>query len=198
MHDAEYAIRAALSSMVSWAMATYIGLLRGVNVGGNKKVSMADLRAMLTQLGLTEVQTLLQSGNVVFQSRERSTEKLERLLESALAARLKLTARVLVRSAAELHAVIAANPFPAEAASDPSHLLVLFLADEVASECVRELRSAITGPERFEVRGRHAYAVFPEGLARSKLAGPLFDRLLRTTSTGRNWNTVRKLAAMVQ
>lgn len=176
-------------------MASYIALLRGVNVGGNKKVSMSELRAMLTRLGFTDVRTVLQSGNVVFSAKEKNAARLEALLESEIAARLKLTSRVFVRSAEELRSVIAANPFRAESESDPSHLIVMFMRDEVDPVDVAALRAAIVGPERLEATGRHAYVVFPAGMADSRLAGPMFDRLLKTTSTGRNWNTVRKLAA---
>ena len=103
---------------------TYIALLRGINVGGNKMVAMADLKKALAALGFTDVSTLLQSGNAVFCGKAAKPAALEALLEKELAKRLKVTCDVHVRTAEEWSAIIAANPFEKEAKEDPGHLLV--------------------------------------------------------------------------
>ena len=177
-------------------MTTYIALLRGINVGGNKLVAMADLRALVARLGFADVRTLLQSGNLVFRSDRRSPAQLERVLEAETTQRLGLEAAYFVRTAGEWHAVVARNPFRAEAARDPARLAVMVLKDAPAARAVAALRAAITGREAVRAAGRHLYAVYPDGMGRSRLTHTLIEKLLGTRATGRNWNTVRKLAEL--
>jgi uncharacterized protein (DUF1697 family) len=175
-------------------MNAYIALLRGINVGGNKLVAMADLRALVARLGFADVRTLLQSGNLVFRGDRRSPAQLERVLEAETARRLGLEAAWFVRTADEWHAVVARNPFRAEAARDPARLAVLVLKDPPAARAVATLRAAITGRETVRAARRHLYVVYPDGMGRSRLTHALIEKLLGTRATGRNWNTVRKLA----
>ena len=174
-----------------------IALLRGVNVGGNKMVAMADLRALLTRLGFGDVQSLLQSGNLVFSvgGAARSCATLESHLEKEVEKALGLTADFHVRTGEEWKSVIARNPFCAEAASDPGHLLVSFFKAPLIAANVKALQAAITGPERLHADGRHLYMVFPDGIGNSK-AARLIDKRLAARGTARNWNTVLKLAAL--
>jgi uncharacterized protein (DUF1697 family) len=176
-------------------MATYVALLRGINVGGNKMVAMAELRAALTKAGFSNVQTLLQSGNVILDAAASSPAKLESQLEAELKKRFSLEVEVHVRSAAELAAVIEANPFAAEAKRDPSHLLVTFYKTPLDKAKVKAAGAAIDGPERLHGDGRHLYMVFPEGIGRSK-ATVVAGKMLGPGGTARNWNTVQKLAAL--
>jgi uncharacterized protein (DUF1697 family) len=157
---------------------------------------MADLRTLLTSLDMGGVQTLLQSGNVVFQSEVATTTELERQIETAATKRLRLTTDVLVRSGKEWKALIAANPFPAEAERDPGHLLAVVLKDAPARARVTALQNAITGWELVRVQGRCAYIVYPDGIGRSRLTSALIEKHLGTRGTGRNWNTVLKLRAL--
>jgi uncharacterized protein (DUF1697 family) len=177
-------------------MAIQIALLRGVNVGGANRVPMAELKAMLAGLGFADPRTLLQSGNAVFETEGVSGSELEAMLEQALERRLGLRVAFRVRSAQDWAELIAANPFPQAARSDPSHLLVMFLKDAPAAATIEQLQAAIEGPERIAAHGRQAYIVFPEGIGRSKLTPAVLERRLGAGSTGRNWNTVLKLAAM--
>ncbi|HEU4642538.1 MAG TPA: DUF1697 domain-containing protein [Gemmatimonadaceae bacterium] len=178
-------------------MTTHIALLRAINVGGNSKVAMADLRALFTELGFADPRTLLQTGNVVFGGGRRSSATLERLLEQEMEQRLALRTDFFIRTAAEWERVIAGNPFPDAAKRDPGHLLVMFLKDAPGAERAEALRKAITGREIAGVDGRHAYLVYPDGVGRSRLTTALIERTLGTRGTGRNWNTVCKLAALV-
>jgi uncharacterized protein (DUF1697 family) len=174
----------------------HIALLRGVNVGGHKQISMADLRDLLTQLGLAEVRSLLQSGNLVFGATGRTSAQLERLLETEAEKRLALTTDFFVRTAKEWKDLVEGNPFRKEAARDPGHLVVMFLKDASSATGVKALQEAITGREVVAAAGKHLYIVYPDGIGRSRLTNAVIDKRLGTRGTGRNWNTVLKLAAL--
>lgn len=173
----------------------HIALLRAGNLAGINKVGMADLRELLVGLGFTEVQTLLQSGNVVFEATGKIAA-LEQTLERAAAKQLGLDTAFFVRTAKEWQAVIDANPFPREAKDDPSHLLAVIVKGEVDPKNVIALQKAIVGREVVRAKGRCAYIVYPDGIGRSKLTSALIEKKLGTRGTGRNWNTVLKLAAL--
>jgi uncharacterized protein (DUF1697 family) len=178
------------------APAPWIALLRAINVGGHQSVSMAHLRAFLSDLGFAEPRSLLQSGNLVFHGAARSSDALERLLEAEAAKRLGLTTDFLVRSVESWERVIAGNPFRAEAERGPSHVLVMLLKDAPNAKRVAELEAAITGPELVRAGERHLYLVYPAGIGRSRLTSALIEKTLGTRGTARNWNTVVKLAAL--
>ena len=177
-------------------MTIHIGLLRAVNLPGHNKIGMADLRALLTALGMQDVRSLLQSGNVVFRNGVHTAAQLERLLEQAAAKRFGLETDFFVRTTADWKTMIAGNPFPEEAERDPGHLLVMFLREAPKPEDVTALQKAITGREVVRTKGRHAYVVYPDGIGRSRLTNALIERKLGTRGTGRNWNTVLKLRAL--
>jgi uncharacterized protein (DUF1697 family) len=179
-------------------MATHIGLLRAVNLGSHNKVAMQDLRDLVSGLGLTDATTLLQSGNVVFAGASGATAALEQRLEAAARKKLNLDTDFFVRTAAEWAAVVDENPFPDEAALDPGHLLVLALKDAPANAAVKALQAAIKGREVVRAKGRHAYIVYPDGVGRSRLTSALIEKALGTRGTGRNWNTVLKLHALMR
>ncbi len=172
-------------------------LLRGVNMGGHKAVAMADLRAWAEKLGLRDVRTLLQSGNLVFRGGTLKGAALESKLEAAAIRGLALETTFHVRTADELEAIVAHNPFPDAAKRDPARLVVVFLKAAPAAAAVGALVAANPGREQLEANGRHLYVVYPDGQGTSKLPA-LIDRLLKARGTARNWNTVLKLAAMVK
>ena len=178
------------------AMTTHIALLRGVNVGGHKKVAMSDLRDFVTDLGFDDVRSLIQSGNLVFQGGARTGADLERMLEVAARERLDLRTSFFVRTAGEWKAIIAQNPFSDAAESDPSHLVVMCLKDTPPPDAMQALQDAIEGPEVVRAEGRNLYIVYPAGIGRSKLTLKLIENKLSTQGTGRNWNTMLKLAAL--
>ncbi|HSF14213.1 MAG TPA: DUF1697 domain-containing protein [Vicinamibacteria bacterium] len=177
-------------------MGVYIALLRGINVGGHKRVSMAELRALFGELGFDDVQSLLQSGNVVFRTDRADAPALERLLEKATKKHLGIETVFFVRTAAEWKTIVARNPFPEEAKKDPSHLLVLCLKQRPKAAAVKSLEAAIIGSEVLRVSGRQAYIVYPDGVGRSRLTNALIERKLGGSGTARNWSTVLKLAAL--
>jgi uncharacterized protein (DUF1697 family) len=172
-------------------MTTQIALLRGVNLGPNRRLAMADLRALLTSLGYDGARTHLQSGNVVLASR-KGPAALKRELEQQIAAELGLETEVFVRTRDELAEVIARDPLGA-VAKNPSRYLVSFLSGKPKAGVVRELAAADVAPEQVAFGGREIYSWHPDGLHRSKLAKLLGERQLGVTATGRNWNTVTRL-----
>ncbi len=174
-------------------MAACIALLRAVNVGG-RSVAMATLREVLAELGLANPRTLLQSGNALFESSKKPAA-LEPLLEKAIAKAFALDTEVFVRTAGEWDEAIAANPFAHEADADPGHLLLMPLKDAPTASRVEALQRSIKGRERVAAKGRHAYVVYPDGIGRSKLTIAIGESKLGTRGTGRNWNTVQKLAS---
>jgi len=175
-------------------MPRYIALLRGVNLGGHNMVAMADLRALLSKMGFTDVQTLLQSGNAVFSAPRKSPAALERELEAALEKALKLKVDFHVRTSNEWREAIDANPFIVEAKEDPARLLMTCYKSPLDPAKVKAAQAAISGRERVRADGRHLYMTFPDGQGNSK-AAIVVGRMLGP-GTGRNWNTVLKLAAI--
>ena len=179
-------------------MAIYVGLLRAINLGSHNKVSMADLRAMLADLGMKNPASILQSGNLVFESTPGATAALEKLLETSAAKRLGLETSFLVRTGAEWQQAIADNPFPKEAKLDPSHTVLMCLKNAPPPAAVKALQDAIKGREVVKAKGRHAYFLYPDGIGRSRLTMTLIEKKLGTTGTARNWNTVLKLGALTE
>jgi uncharacterized protein (DUF1697 family) len=178
-------------------MTIQIALLRAVNVGGIK-VSMADLRALLADLGFQDVRTLLNSGNAVFSSQNKTGATLEKFIEAEFTKRTGSQTDFFVRTVEEWKSIIARNPLVEEAKRDPGHLVVLLLKRAATKQEVEALRAAIIGPEIVEADGRQAYAFYPAGIGESKLTTKLIEKKLGTPNTGRNWNTVLKLAALAE
>ncbi len=169
-------------------------MLRGINLGPNRRVPMADLRALLTEAGFAEVATYVQSGNVVLASGSGPAE-LEAEVARLVSERFGFEVPVLARSAAELAAVVAYDPI-ADAALDPKRYQVTFLGETPSAEAVARLRALATDTERVAVEGRELYSFHPDGIARSKLAAQLTAKALGIQATARNWTTVVRLAEM--
>lgn len=175
-------------------MPLHIALLRAVNVGGTGKLPMADLRALASALGFGEPRTLLASGNLVFEA--PADPDPGPLLQAALDSRLGLKSDVIMRSPRAWAEMIVANPFPALAGERPSALLAMPLTAPPADGAVEALRAAIPGPEQVELAGDNLFVAYLDGMGTSKLTNTLIERKLGVRGTGRNWNTVLKLAAL--
>jgi uncharacterized protein (DUF1697 family) len=175
-------------------MTVQIALLRAVNVASHGVVKMTDLKALFSGLGFTGVVTILQSGSVVFRATGVAGQALESLLEREAARKLGLTTYVMVRTAKEWAAAVANNPFPGAASRHPSRLLLIALKEPARAVAIEALRAAIKGRETVAAKGRHLYAVYPDGIGRSKLTMALIETRLGTRATGRNWNTALKIA----
>jgi uncharacterized protein (DUF1697 family) len=185
-------------------MATHVALLRGINLGGHKKVAMADLRELVSSLGHADVATYIQSGNVVFTSDQPDTAALAAALEESIAATLGVTSRVVVLSRDELVQVSRDNPYPDE----PNHraLHAIFLSGEPGPEVAERVAAAQDlvakqgSRDTAQVIGRTIYLHTPDGYGRSDLAAALVKLGQKNTDavvgTARNWATVTKLLAM--
>jgi uncharacterized protein (DUF1697 family) len=176
-----------------------VALLRAVNLGPHGKIAMTDLRTLMTELGLQDGKTLLQSGNLVFRGSSKAGAALERQLETETKRRFGLETDFFVRNAVEWNAVVGANPFPDEARTDPSHLVVIFLKEAIKPAAVAGLQAAIAGREIARCQGkdvREVYITYPDGIGTSKVTNTLLEKKLGTSGTGRNWNTVLKLQAL--
>lgn len=170
-------------------------LLRAVNVGGTGKLPMADFKALLADLGHGEPKTLGAAGSAVVTAAAAVAE-IEAELEEALRARLGLATEVFVRTHAELAAVLNANPFGEMAKAKPAGLIVAFAKGDPTEAAVAALRDKITGPEDVAAGPGCLYIAYGKGMGQSKLTGQIIERAIGLRSTGRNWNTVGKLAEL--
>ncbi len=166
-------------------MATLVALLRAVNVGGTGKLPMADLVAMCGDAGFRAVRTFIASGNVVFETR-MAAARAKAALEARLEARSGKPVGVVVRTPAEMAAVLAGNPFPDAA---PNRVIVVFLDDPLPADWESGLRHR--GGERLVAAGRELYVHYGDGMASSRLLIPA-----ARAGTGRNLNTVAALVRM--
>ena len=174
-----------------------IVLLRGINVGGRRAVPMADLRQLAGAAGYAEVETYIQSGNLVLTTTE-ATATVEATLERAIAKRFGFEVSVTARTAAAWARAIAANPFADAATERPSHLLLGLSKRPPSRDTAAQLRPHATLGERVEVRGDAIWLDYLGGVGKSKLSPAVLDRAVGSPVTARNWTTVRKLAEMAR
>lgn len=178
-------------------MTVAISLLRGVNVGGRHMVKMEVLRTLCESLGHRNVQTYVQSGNVVFHTRRNDAGAIERQVEDAIEKRFGFRPDVMVRTSAQLRDVMARNPFVPRNL-DPARVLVYFLKDEPTREAYEKTCALQADPEELRLSGRELFLHYPNGVGKSKLPLARVEKALGTSGTGRNWNTVTKLMAMAE
>ena len=174
-------------------MPVIVSLLRGVNVGGHHKIRMEALRALCEELGVRDVQTCGQSGNVVFRHSGRDLARLGKRIEDGIERSFGFRASVILRTAAELRDVIARNPFAKRPGIDPSKLIVTFLTADPSPEARERILAVKGDPEELRISGRELYIYFPNGMARANLQPSVIEKTLKKSGTGRNWNTVTKL-----
>ena len=180
-------------------MTGYIALLRGINVGGKNKIKMADLRGMLEEIGLSQVKTYIQSGNVFFES-EQEVGILQQQLESEIEKVFGFSVKVIVRTAEEVVQILENCPFSeeeiseAEASAEGESLYVAFLQDFPSQEEMTRLGAFKSDNEEYRVDGREIYLLFRQSIRNSRLANHL--QKMTVPSTVRNWKTITKLATM--
>ena len=179
-------------------MTRFVALFRGINVGGNQKVRMDELKALHEALGLRDVATYIQSGNVVFSGDSADVAQVAQEIEDGFAQKFGFRVKVVVRTLAELQTIIDNNPFQNQPQKESKWVLVTFLATRPESGALEELQKAYSGPEEIYLIGQELYVYFPVGVGNSKLSSVLIDKKLKTVGTGRNWNTVLKLQEMMQ
>ena len=173
-------------------------MLRGVNVGGHNLIKMDALKALCVSLKLKDPQTYVQSGNVIFKTEEKDLAKLTKRIQDAIERKVGFRPEVILRSAAEFREVITRNPFAKRNGIEPGKLLVNFLAADPGREARDKALAIKTDPEELHIIGREAYIYFPNGQGKSKLPWPAIERTLKTSGTGRNWNSVTKMLEIAE
>lgn len=179
-------------------MSVMVAMLRGINLAKHRRIRMEDLRALYGSLDLSDVRTLVQSGNVVFRTAERDPERLTARLEKAFVRKFGFHSDHILRTIPDMRGVIAANPFATRKNLEPSKLLVTFLGGDPGEAARRKVRAIQVEPEELHIIGREMYVYFHNGMGRSKLPFAALDRALGITGTSRNWNSVTKLLALAE
>jgi uncharacterized protein (DUF1697 family) len=179
-------------------MPIYIAMLRGINVGGHKKVPMNQLRAMFEGLGFERVRTYIQSGNVIFEAAKSVPPNLSMRIEEKILAEFGFPSSVITRTPEEMGKAIQGNPFVKESRIDPAKVYVAFLSHGPKAEAVKKLESLASKSEQLRHSGREVYLYYRDGMGRAKLTGSVLEKVLTVTATARNWNTVNKLYELAQ
>lgn len=179
-------------------MPVVIALLRAVNLAGHNSIKMDALRELCESLGLADPRTHLQSGNVVFRTKERDLVRLAQRLENAIERRCGFRTKVMLRTTSEVRDAIQRNPFAARRGIDPSRLLVNFLADDPGRDAPSKILGLKAHPEELHLAGRELYIYYTNGIGHSKLTAAVIERMLKVSGTGRNWNTVTKLLEIAE
>lgn len=173
-------------------MPVLISMLRGVNLGSHNRIKMDALQKLYESLGLDAPRTYVQSGNVVFRTREKNLPLLAKKIQAGIEKKLGCCPDVLLRTTNEMKQVVAANPF-AGRNLEPGKILVSFLSAEPGPEVEETLARLKKYPEELHLRGRELYIYFPNGAGKTKLPWSQLERLFKVTGTARNWNSVNAL-----
>jgi uncharacterized protein (DUF1697 family) len=172
-------------------MDTCIAMLRGINVSGQKKINMNDLKVLLEGLGLQQVSTYIQSGNVVFKYVPEEPATLARLIQTGIAEKYGFEVPVVIRTAAEIAETLSGSPY-----TDVDKLHVTFLSEAPAPALVDKIAALDFKPDAFTLAGREIYVYCPDGYGRTKITNTFFEAKLKITATTRNWRTVQELHRM--
>ncbi|HEX2913645.1 MAG TPA: DUF1697 domain-containing protein [Chloroflexia bacterium] len=180
-------------------MTKFVSLFRAINVGGNSQVKMDTLKAMHEAIGLSNVVTYLQTGNVVFEcSKACDPEQLAGQIGAEFEKSFGFSTQVMVRSSAEMQTLSDKNPFPDQPDKETKWIVVMFLTACPESAAQQALFESYKGPEELFIAGQELYIYYPNGIGRSKLSNTLIEKKLKVYGTGRNWNTVTKLLEMTR
>jgi uncharacterized protein (DUF1697 family) len=176
-------------------MTAFVALLRGINVGGNNRLPMVELRTLLSTLGCEDVATYIQSGNAVFRH-DKTAAELSLLISESLKTHFGFLVPVMVQTASEFGAIAAANPF-ATAEAEPKTLHIWFLRERATNANTERLDEIASESEMFRLTDSAFYLHAPEGIGRSKLASNV-EKCLAVPATARNWRTLGKISALLE
>ena len=177
-------------------MPTFISLIRGINVSGQRKIRMVELKEAYEAIGLTNVDTYLQSGNVVFDGRVRSAAKVVAAIEKQILSLFGHEVTVMVRTPGDFECIVTSNPFSPYAKADPSKVHVTFLASKPSAGLVKSMEAVDTRGDEFSVNDKEIFLHCPGGYGKTKLNNAVFERKLGMLATTRNWRTVIALRDM--
>ena len=179
-------------------MATYIAMLRGINVSGHKTIKMEQLRASLAELGFSNIETYVQSGNVVFEAANASAASLSTTIERKILRDFGFSVPVFLTTSKKVAVIIKQNPFLKSPNIDHSKLHVTFLSEDPPETALEQLQPLAVKPEQFRIMGREIYLYCPNGYGNTRLSNTAIEKKLSVVATTRNWNTVNTLLAMAQ
>jgi uncharacterized protein (DUF1697 family) len=171
-------------------------MLRGINVGGNKRIKMEQLRKSFEALGFEQVKTYIQSGNVIFKTGKVSPITLSKKIEARILADFGFSVSVISRTVDEMGKTIEGNPFSKKRGIDLEKLHVAFLSDAPAPEALKKLEALTTAPDKSRCCGKEVYLYLPNGVSKSFWMKTPLDRVLSVVTTTRNWRTVNTLHDM--
>ena len=175
-------------------MKTYISLLRGINVSGQKSIKMTDLKELYYNLGFLQVETYIQSGNVVFRTEQQSSDlELSRKIEDSISEKYGFDVPVVIRSLPEMIDAVEANPFAKDNSIDYQKVYISFISEKPNPILVENLSKLDYSPESFHVINQEVYLHCPIGYGNTKLSNNFFENRLKVKATTRNWNTSNKL-----
>ena len=178
-------------------MSIHIALLRGINVSGQKKIKMADLRAHLGELGFGHVRTYIQSGNILLES-DKSAGEVEEMIGEKIREKYGFEVPVMVKSPADLKAAIDANPFKDDPEKDSKRFYLTFLAEEPAADRIAHLATYDFPPEEYLLEGKVVHFYSPDSYGRAKMNNNFFEQKLKVQATTRNWRSTLKLIEMAE
>ncbi|GAC1392796.1 MAG: DUF1697 domain-containing protein [Ktedonobacteraceae bacterium] len=179
-------------------MTSFVSLFRGINVGGHHKIKMDELKDLHTSLGLRDVLSYIQSGNVVFQNDDTDVARLSRQIANGFEKKFGFHVGVIVRTSAELSTIIEKNPFQGQQSKESKWVAVMLLAAHPANTAQEDILKTYVGPEELFIIGKEVYIYYPDGIGRSKLSHSFIEKKLKTFGTARNWNTILKLQELLQ
>lgn len=177
-------------------MTKYIALLRGINVSGQKQIKMSELKTLFEEIRFQQVETYIQSGNVIFSSREKADTKIANTISSGIKNKFNFDVQVIVLRAENIEYVIKNNPF-AKMKKDTERFYVTFLSGIPSSDNIKKLNSVEFSPEEYFIDGKYIYLFFPNGYGKSKLNNNLFENKLKVFGTTRNWKTIKAISELV-
>jgi uncharacterized protein (DUF1697 family) len=175
---------------------TYIALLRGINVSGSNIIKMTELKQLFLELGFSNVNTYIQSGNVIFETNLEEPDKIEQQIKDAINRTFVYKVNVLVLTKNSLETIFASNPFLQKSDIDISKLHVTLLSNEPLSEGIEQINEMTKNQDEFEIVDNCIYLYCPNGYGNTKLNNNLFEKKLKVSATTRNWNTISKLVEL--
>jgi len=178
-------------------MKKFIALLRGINVSGQKKIKMSDLKLLFEEMSFQNVQTYIQSGNVIFSSEEISNKKLETNISSGIIRKFGFDVQVFILSQEEIEYTLKNNPF-IKKKKDSERLYVTFLSDAPSKENIQKLNLIDYTPEEYKIDGKLVYLFLSNGAGKAKLNNNLIEKKLKVSGTTRNWKTVKAFSELAK
>lgn len=177
-------------------MTTFISILRGINVGGKNQLKMDALRQLFIDLGFSNVQSYIQSGNVLFQSDESDPQIVKEIIKKEIFDIFNINVPVIVLSVEELRTIIQMNPFIFDKTKETNYLHITFLGEEIDASSFERLKKSAFGNDEFELIYKAIYLYCPDGYGKTKLTNTFFEKKLNIEATTRNWKTSTELARL--